>query len=54
MKNYILGVLSVLVVVLTLIIVIILNIDIYFDNCWEDGVCEVRTKKVIELIKEDY
>lgn len=54
MKNYILGVLSVLVIVLTIVIIFILNIDIYFDTCWEDGTCEVQTRKVIELIKENY
>ena len=54
MKNYVLGVLSILVVVLILIIIFILNIDIYFDTCWKDGTCKVDTRKVIELIKENY
>ena len=54
MKNYILGVLSVLVIVLIIIIIFILNINIYFDTCWQDGTCKVDTRKVIELIKENY
>ena len=38
--------------ILILIIIFILNIDIYFDTCWKDGTCKVDTRKVIELIKE--
>lgn len=51
MKNYALGVLSVLVIVLIVILITILNIRIYFDNCWEDGYCEVRQYKIIDLLK---
>lgn len=54
MKNYLLGILSVLVIVLIAIIVIILNTDIYFDDCWENNICEVRTIKVSKLIQDDY
>ena len=53
MKNYVLGVLSVLVIVLIAIIVIILNTGIYFDDCWENNICEVRTIKIIDLLKEN-
>lgn len=54
MKNYLLGILSVLVIVLIAIIVIILNTDIYFDDCWENNICEIRTIKVSKLIQDDY
>lgn len=54
MKNYLLGALSVLTIVLIFAIVLILNINIYFDTCWENGTCEVQTRKIIELIKENY
>ena len=54
MKNFMLGVLSVLVIILIVAFIFLLNIDIYFDTCWEDGRCEVDTRKVIELIRDNY
>jgi len=54
MKDFLLGVLSTMVIVLFGVIFVILNIDIYFDTCWEDRTCEVQTRKVIQLILEDY
>ena len=39
MKDFLLGVLSTMVIVLFGVIFVILNIDIYLDSCWEDGTC---------------
>lgn len=47
-------ILSLLSIILTLIIIVILNINIYFDICWDNNICQIDTKKVIDLIKDDY
>jgi hypothetical protein len=54
MKNYVLGMLTITTIILTIVLIIILNTKIYFDNCWQDGTCEVRTIKIIDLIIDDY
>ncbi len=54
MKDYVLGMLTITTIILTMVLIIILNTRIYFDNCWQDGTCEVRTIKIIDLIIDDY
>lgn len=56
MKNdyLLISILSIIIIVLGVALLVILNTKIYFDTCWEDGTCQVDTRKVIELIKEDY
>lgn len=53
MKNYVIGALSVVVIVLIIILFGILNFSILLNVC-DDESCEIEKVKVIELIQENY